>query len=554
MASISPKLKPLLLPQLVEERKRTEERQSLNLSQSTIISHMDAVSVYGVTSSCYSDVTTPITPTFSARGHSRYGSSCSSLDLSSTPCDSPCSPAPTLPTPAKRALPDVQEEPTERDDDSTLPPEDELYCLCDEACMHREDMNNFDFDYDLGCLSDGDLNDRFSVRRREQESAFTGIATRLGSRFSNFARWRPSKRTTLTASPTCELSFENAYPMSLTASSRSSSLSGPSYTTIFDRTTDAQLASWQSIESINSPTAIEIEEARSVRASIERDRALATTPLLPPLMTAPPPEDDLASPLELPAVAPSSGVQSPALSTRPSNSSLQQQTPLAPMSPEMPSPMHSMLPECDEWSDRLGHANFTIFPEPYQPSLVDLETLRKFLEDWDTARVSYTQHLLRTGEHYGTTGKIYLLTEAKWAETEHQWKSIHDILTGFIRAATAQQPQPQPQHQRTPSIITSRSDSRGRGRSRSRVTSKRLSFPRKVSCEDDFLAGIEWRRVEEDLPTAICKMLEETDKFPGLSDNGIVGPMERDEVMVRTHSEERKRSRFWKSLVDKVRK
>ena len=68
---------------------------------------------------------------------------------------------------------------------------------------------SFDLDYDLDCLSNGeDLGQRFSFNaKRDPESAFTGMATRFGSRFSNFTRWRPSKRSTLMASPTCEMKW-----------------------------------------------------------------------------------------------------------------------------------------------------------------------------------------------------------------------------------------------------------------------------------------------------------------------------------------------------------
>lgn len=81
-----------------------------------------------------SDLTSPLTPTFSHHGgsHLRYASSTSSLDLqaaaSSTCSDSPASPAqPIQPShnanstaAAKRHLPDVQEEPLERDGDGGL--------------------------------------------------------------------------------------------------------------------------------------------------------------------------------------------------------------------------------------------------------------------------------------------------------------------------------------------------------------------------------------------------------------------------------------------------
>lgn len=86
-----------------------------------------------------SDLTSPLTPTFSHHGgnHLRYASSTSSLDLqaaaSSTCSDSPVSPAQPLQTShnasnsstAKRLLPDVQEEPLERDGDGSLDDRDD---------------------------------------------------------------------------------------------------------------------------------------------------------------------------------------------------------------------------------------------------------------------------------------------------------------------------------------------------------------------------------------------------------------------------------------------
>lgn len=155
------KLKPLLLPQMVEDR-RKEADQTFFYLQDNISS---------------SEMASPVTPTFSQRdGHmQQYSSSTSSLELSASYCsDSSVSPAalaqvasqmlnqnilPTAstssstntsastsatatktPTP-KRSLPDVQEEPFERHGDHTLLPEpfdfpesldidDDAYCLC----------------------------------------------------------------------------------------------------------------------------------------------------------------------------------------------------------------------------------------------------------------------------------------------------------------------------------------------------------------------------------------------------------------------------------------
>jgi hypothetical protein len=89
---------------------------------------------FQTTNSSSSDLASPVTPTFSARGHFRGSSSTSSLDLAFLPMqDSPSSPIHQVTTKnSKRQLPDVQEEPQERDEDRTiLPDQFSLYsCLC----------------------------------------------------------------------------------------------------------------------------------------------------------------------------------------------------------------------------------------------------------------------------------------------------------------------------------------------------------------------------------------------------------------------------------------
>lgn len=115
---MSPDLRPLVLPQLVEERKRLEQQADGDLSH-----------IYYTTNSSSSDIGSPLTPTFSARGHHRYSSSVSSLELSML-AESPASPAQPSHSakPSRGQLPDVEEEPSERDDADIL---DGLYdCLC----------------------------------------------------------------------------------------------------------------------------------------------------------------------------------------------------------------------------------------------------------------------------------------------------------------------------------------------------------------------------------------------------------------------------------------
>ncbi|GJC81428.1 hypothetical protein ColLi_04266 [Colletotrichum liriopes] len=511
---MSPKLKPLLLPQLVEERRKFEEQQP-DLPEGD----MDRQYVYYTANSSSSDVASPVTPTFSTRGHLRYSSSTSSLDLPPTLFnDSPSSPTSTTHTKSsKRPLPDVQEEPVERDEleESTIlaEPFDLYNCLCDEPCIHRESSEtlhsvypaDFDIDYDLGFASDSDFTSTLERKRSGTESPFSGLATRLGTRFPNLSRWKSTKRSQLTSSPTIGLTFENAHPVSRAASSRSSSLSGPSrhMDSINEPPIPTPATSfWESSESVEIPAPIDIEKANNERGSIERDRALAATPLLPPLLTTP-----RRRPLNLP-------------------------------SQELPIGFPSIVQDHDEWSDRLGHANFTITPQPYQPVEADMETLRHLRADWETARINYTKHLVRTGENYGETSKIYALTEAKWAETEKSWRTFHEQTMEHILATS-----------KTGSQRSGVSRSRSRGRVR--ASSGGSALMRRPT-NDDVFASMQWRRLEDGLPTAIPRLVDAEGKFPERGDEDIVGPMERDTKMIRTRSEERKGGRFWRNLAERV--
>lgn len=58
MPAPSPDLRPLVLPQLVEERKRLEQQADGDLSH-----------IYYTTNSSSSDIGSPLTPTFSPPGH-----------------------------------------------------------------------------------------------------------------------------------------------------------------------------------------------------------------------------------------------------------------------------------------------------------------------------------------------------------------------------------------------------------------------------------------------------------------------------------------------------
>ncbi|KAF6824435.1 hypothetical protein CPLU01_10866 [Colletotrichum plurivorum] len=551
---MSPKLKPLLLPQLVEERRKIEEQQP-----DFVDSDMDHQYAYYAANSSSSDVASPVTPTFSTRGHLRYSSSSSSIDLAPTSCnESPSSPTSISHSKSsKRPLPDVQEEPLERDefDESTIlaEPFDEpfdLYgCLCDEPCIHHESSETlhsvypagFDIDYDLGFSSETDHSATLERQRSGTESPFSGLASRIGTRFPQLSRWKSTtKRSQLTASPTAELTYETVHSVSRAASSRSSSLSGPPRQMNEPLVPTPATSYWDSTESVNGPAPIDISKANNERESIERDRALAATPLLPPLLNTPPTEAPQPSPLQSPTVAPTilsmeapstqslARIATPSLSTKPSISSFRH----AQSSQDLPLGFPSILQ--DEWSDRLGHANFTISPQPYEPTEANMASLRLLRADWEAARVNYTKHLVRTGENYGETSKIYALTEAKWAEIDKTWWNFHEQAMERIVAASKSSPQRDE---------GSRSRSRGRVRAGSGGS---VILRRPVN--DDVFAGEQWRRLEDGVPTAIPRLVGPEGKFPGRGDEDIVGPMERDTKMIRSRSEERKNSRFWRGL------
>lgn len=122
---MSPKLKPLLLPQLVEERRKRESilDAEMDLSSSSFYSQASSAS----------ELPSPVTPTFSTRGHLRYPSSASSIEstFQNPTTDSPSSPTFASAKTGKRSLPDVQEEPQERDEDFDMFDDvNDLYCLC----------------------------------------------------------------------------------------------------------------------------------------------------------------------------------------------------------------------------------------------------------------------------------------------------------------------------------------------------------------------------------------------------------------------------------------
>lgn len=310
-----------------------------------------------------------------------------------------------------------------------------------------------EFDYDLtdGFFSDGEvgLSPR-SKKRRAGESSFSTLASRFGTRFPSFSRkWRV-RWSAGDASIVLDSQRERASPRA--ASSRSSSLTN-SIRQALEKPNEPQLplTPTKSIfdeEEATAPDSIDIDRAN--RNSGEREEGFASTPLLPPLMvdaSANSKQVPLQSPLQSPSVAESAdqsainspidmiavpqipGMPSPPLSTKPSISSFHRAQLNRPghLVPSSEIPPIIIADANDEWANKLGHANFTIHPEPYMPDVFDIEACRQLRANWDLARCNYTKHLVRTGEHYGVTSKTYKMTEEKWLQTDAIWKKNNDL-------------------------------------------------------------------------------------------------------------------------------
>lgn len=466
----------------MEERRKRETLLDgeLNVSQSSDIQEPSA-------SDCPSS---PTTPTLSKRSHVRYSSSVSSVDNS---MHSPLTEIPSSPTfvamkTSKRSLPDVQEDPLERDEDLDMF-NDDLHDVYDWSCTlyhqpidlpkltilgddnhHRHHESSMgrssvqlstrpDFEYDLadGVTSDTDLGLSITKKRRAGDSPFSAIANRFGTRFPGLTRkWRTSK----SSNPLSLSELDGDLRASRTASSRSSSVSnsvshGHALAASFGDVQMPPTPAMSEFDHHDAPYRDSEEFERSDHYhhdSSERPPGFVSTPLLPPMMMGSSTTTDadipLQSPLESPSIAdpaeymsgactpavtgtatPARGMPSPPLSTKPSMSSIRRTHTIAPvhLSTSSSDALPLVIADIDDkWSNTLGHANFTIHPTPYLPSRPDLEACRQLKRDWDLARCNYTKHLVRTGEHYGATSKTYLLTEEKWKETDAIWRANND--------------------------------------------------------------------------------------------------------------------------------
>ncbi|KAL8808060.1 MAG: hypothetical protein Q9182_000338 [Xanthomendoza sp. 2 TL-2023] len=465
-------LRKLHLPQLVEARRREERSLNIDTSSPATIAHPIQLSQ----SSTSSDYPSPTTPTFSARGHSRFPSSSSSVTSSPAMRDS-LDPFGV----GKRPLTEVREEPQEPDDDdydmidgfANSPPEldstsappslhqasydhvgppadltaDDFFTLAMQSSfpISKADTLPSPTHYDLTDAEPDFGPSPSAKRRRADDFSFTGFSQRFSSRMPSLSqKWR--QRQTANISISTQAFRERP--------SRASSTRAPSVAKSFIEIDDQEYPlpptpamSASGHYGGDCPVvAIDVHRSAALEKEPEPD-VQATTPLLPPVManlSTLSRETPYQSPLQSPSIAdpgpislPHTPVEtpqlgslpSPPLSTRPSISSIHRQrahshTTLMPTADIPPLPMLSMP---DLWADSLGHANFTIAPEPYLPTSFDVEACKQLRTDWETARRNFSRHMMRISEHYGATSRIHKLTEEKWATIDAEWKRNTDV-------------------------------------------------------------------------------------------------------------------------------
>ncbi|KAK4610040.1 hypothetical protein CLAFUW4_13678 [Fulvia fulva] len=417
-------------------------------------------------SSAASTTSSPITPTFSARGHNRWPSSSSSL------VTSPDSPAAT-PT-SKSPLGDLVEDPSERDDPfDDLRSTDEPLCICDTPwCEHRQESVSRQLiplptpewspgdDY----FSDGQLPGHTAKRRRSGEYSTDSFSSRLSRRFPSIRKRLSGHRSAFSVSST---------KLRSAPSSRSSSLRLPTTRSVTaPATPDIRNTMIQTLpppavrdepRSVSPPRSRAVSSATTPRPieidlpaeQEESTHEFASTPLLPPMLADyfNDSSDAVQSPLQSPTIAgPSAaaslfstpvgtpvipGFPTPPLSAKASMASLRNARSGPPLHASTEIPPLTIAEEvesADPWATKLGHANFEIEPVPYLPAVCDAQTCKQLTEDWECARKQYMQLAGRVRSDYGPTSQTFKLTEQKWAEIDATWRANHEMANAEAQA------------------------------------------------------------------------------------------------------------------------
>ncbi|OJD33592.1 only proline and serin are matching in the corresponding protein [Diplodia corticola] len=440
-------LKPLMLPKLAPARDPLTDSPTADER---------ACQLYPDSSFSASECSTPLSQTFSTNGHVRHSSSLSSL--SSSP---PSSYEHLDSMTSSSKLPRLPEDPLEGpfasdpDDDDEVEGKLGSWCLCSvaEGCPHGDSRTAHStpsltspvFEFADGPFGD-DGESRYSPRRRRSGDSPASISSRVGERFPSLTRKWKDRRTPSGLSRETTRASTPSGGRSSRASSNAGSVVPSVNASLTELPQSPARSSIERDDELTPTSPIDIVRPREDDDdAMERER-LASTPLLPPVMCGKvaSSEKDWQSPLQSPTVADSNAtfsamnsplgtpqapmMQTPPLSTRPSIASFRHGRPggMVPSSDIPPMTISDDDSEQDEWAEKLGHANFTILPKPYMPDVCDGAAYRELFANWERARLNFTKHLVRTGEHFGATSKTYRLTEQKWAEVDSQWKKFHD--------------------------------------------------------------------------------------------------------------------------------
>ncbi|KAL4808535.1 hypothetical protein BDV18DRAFT_101159 [Aspergillus unguis] len=389
---------------------------------------------------------TPVSPAvslFSAKGHTRFSSSASSLVSSPGHGNS-------MDIATRNPLTGVKEE--EPCGLQARDLEEEYFQHFDQGLSGAEDSylstvstcDGYDF-------TDAGMDTAHSPKKRRSDNASANGLSRIGSRISTMSnRWK-SKRGS-----------DGADGESSSPQMRSRANSSASVFAASPATTPAPMSWVDSAHIPPSPARTIFEErisesggqpidiAKANQHNPDESAPQATTPLLPPFMGEEPsyPVSIIHSPLQSPSVADVSnvspdanalrdrlaGLPSPPLSTKPSISSFNRPRASTARTVSGDVPPLSLSDPNDEWAIQLGHANFTIQPEPYVPEVYDIDSLRQLRNQWDQAQCNFTKHLVRTGEHYGVTSQIYKLTQEKWSSVNREWKRHYEAVLVHLEA------------------------------------------------------------------------------------------------------------------------
>ncbi|KAL4896450.1 hypothetical protein BDV59DRAFT_170675 [Aspergillus ambiguus] len=432
----------LKLSQLIEAKRR----DSSDMVEPTVLSRPSPQSPITTGTS------TPVSPAvslFSAKGHTRFSSSVSSLVSSPGHGNS-------MDIPSRNPLYGVKEEP------SGAPArdlEEEYFQHFDQGLSMAEDSYLSSMDYSSGYdLTDAGMDLAHSPKKRRSDSISTKGLSRIGSRISTISTRLKSKRAS------DELDATDGFAAGLRSRTNSSS-------SAFATVPGLSMSQVNSIVVPPSPARTIFEERMSEsgtqpidivkanRQSREESAPQATTPLLPPFMGDEPlcpASSRVHSPLQSPSVADMSdesadgavpqdmrlaGLPSPPLSTKPSVASFNRPraSTARTVSGETPAPPFLLSDPNDEWANKLGHANFTIQPEPYVPEVYNLESFHQLRSQWDLAQCNFAKHLVRTGEHYGITSNIYKLTEEKWEAINAEWRRHHQAMLSQLEMTDSSQ-------------------------------------------------------------------------------------------------------------------